>query len=581
MTEDYRVDLLAGRNAESSDITTSTDLLRSYRFRFADPTREISADPSKPIIEREYLVGDLLQTWNDPSKGGKKPLAMLEMTARTTKDQLDDSKSWLYNNPVTEGGDAFTNSVGLANQSHDLRLIEMSGWSTAPMIEWDAAEGEGSLGYGRGFFGASRTSYEGVTNVPMYRVPIAPAASLGDWIPANLIASRHLPRVVHPLGNSRAHPLIASNRVFNPTLNEGNIPGLDHSYHLNDALWDRYYFSSVANLPALPWISAQARSWQTVMRELIEGQRPALNPRIMSLTPAARAHATISSLEAMTARDRSRAMSSHLAIKGPFNVNSTSIDAWRAVLSSLRDQVITGWGNTPLSQPNESPFTRMAMPLAGPNQTTQDVNLEGQIRWAGFRSLTDAQIRQLAEAIVAQIRARGQLDQAPPLTLGEFVNRRVGAADQLQSLAGILQSAIDQSGINSSMHVMDSKSVVVAQIPASRRRGVQTPEAMNGFTGEGTPSMVTQGDLMMLLAPIATVRGDTFKIRAYGDALGPDGVTVMARAWCEATVQRLPEWVDARESPQVSVNDLQSVVNQRLGRRFQITSFRWLQAKEL
>lgn len=581
-TETFRVDLMAGKESDQNiSIHDSRDVLRSYRFRFTDPTTEISANPQQPVIQRRFVVGDLLQTLTDPSKGGKKPLAMLEMTARTTRDELDDSKAWLYNNPVTEGGDVFTSTVGLANHSHDLRLLELSGWSTAPMIEWDAADGEGTPGYGRAYFGASRNSAEGVTNVPMYRVPVAPAVSLGDWIPANLVASSRLPRVVHAFGNSRAHPLIPAARVSNPTLNGSSVPGLDHSFYLNDALWDRYYFSSIASMPARPWLSDQARAWQTVMREMMEGRRPALNSRITSLTSSAQAQSIVNTLAAMQPVPRSRTMSQHLAIKGPFNVNSTSVDAWRAVLSSLRDQVITGWGNTPFAQSNETPFVRMAMPLAGPNQTTQDVNLVGQIRWAGFRALTDEQIRQLAVAIVGQIRARGQLDQAPPLTLGEFVNRRIGAVGQVQSLAGILQSAIDQSGINGPMHALDSKNVIAAQIPAARRRGVQTPEAMNGFTGEGSPSMVTQGDLMMLLAPIATVRGDTFKIRAYGDALSPDGSTVIARAWCEATVQRLPEWVDSRDQPQVLVSDLTSPMNQRFGRRFKLTSFRWLNAQDL
>ena len=41
---------------------------------------------------------------------------MLEMTARTTKDPLDDSKAWVYNNPVVEGGEQITSAVGAANQ---------------------------------------------------------------------------------------------------------------------------------------------------------------------------------------------------------------------------------------------------------------------------------------------------------------------------------------------------------------------------------------------------------------------------------------------------------------------------------
>lgn len=575
----FRVDLLAAKAEDFTNFNNSRDMLRTYRFRFSNATQEIRADASKPVIERRFRAGDLLQRLEDRDKGGKKPMAMLEMTARTTKDELDDSKAWAFNNPVVEGGDIFTSQVGLVNQSHDLRLIELTGWSTAPMVEWDAADGERTPGFGRGYFGASRTSSEGVTNVPMYRVPIAPAASLGDWVPANLIAGSMLPRVVHAFGNSRAHPLIPSASVVNPSL--AGRRALDHSYFLNDSLWDRYYISSIADLPALPWLSNQARTWQEVLQDVFEQRKPALNSRITAIRPISRANSLVSSLASLGEKDRAREFGRHLAVKGPFNVNSTSVDAWRAVLSSLRDQTINGWGKTNLTQAEQTPLVRMGMPLAGPNQTSPDVNLLGQIRWAGFRALSDDEITKLAREIVNQIRERGKLDQAPPLTLAEFVNRRVARAGELHSLTGLLQTAIDESGINAGAHDMDSRTIKSADMIALRKQGVRTPEAMDGFTGEGSPGVVTQGDLMMLLAPIATVRGDTFKIRSYGEALSADGKSVLARAWCEVVVQRMPDFVDPGDAPATRVPNLTFAANKNFGRRFEVVSFRWLYPQEL
>jgi hypothetical protein len=573
----FRVDLLAAKNNDSSNFLNSQDVLRSYRFRFNNPTEEISADPKKTIIERKFKVGDILQTLGDATEGGKKPMAMLEMTARTTKDELDDSKAWAFNNPVVEGGEIFTNQVGLANQSHDLRLIEMTGWSSFPTIEWDAAKGEGTPGFGRGYFGASRTSSEGVTNVPMYRVAIAPAASLGDWIPANLVAGSQLPRVVHAFGNARAHPLIPSAGVVNTNL--AGRRALDHSYFLNDALWDRYYFSSVADSPALPWLGSQARTWQQELQDLIEQRKPVLNARMTPILPTSQAAPLVASLASLGEKERSREFGRYLAVRGPFNLNSTSVDAWRAVLSSLRDQTITGWGQTQLAHAGQAPFARMAMPLASPNQTTKDVNLLGQIRWAGFRTLDDAEITKLAREIVKQIRERGKLDQAPPLTLAEFVNRRVAAPGELHSLTGLLQTAIDQSGINAASHAMDSKKISAATMNPARKRGVATPEAMDGFTGEGAPSILTQGDLLAALAPIATVRGDTFKIRAYGESKSRSGA-IEATAWCEAVVQRVPDYVDPTNTPATTTASLNQA-NKVFGRRFQIVSFRWLAPDEV
>jgi hypothetical protein len=104
---------------------------------------------------------------------------------------------------------------------------------------------------------------------------------------------------------------------------------------------------------------------------------------------------------------------------------------------------------------------------------------------------------------------------------------------------------------------------------------------MDGFTGEGSPGMVTQGDLMMMLAPIATVRGDTFKIRSYGEALSADGKSVLARAWCEAVVQRMPEFIDPGDAPATLVASLTSAANKNFGRRFEVVSFRWLNEQEL
>ena len=93
--------------------------------------------------------------------------------------------------------------------------------------------------------------------------------------------------------------------------------------------------------------------------------------------------------------------------------------------------------------------------------------------------------------------------------------------------------------------------------------------------------MITQGDLMQGLAAVATVRGDTFKVRAYGEALSPDGKTVQASAWCEAVVQRIPEYVSAEDEPQIMPGDLKSEANQLFGRRFVVVSFRWLNREEV
>lgn len=67
------------------------------------------------------------------------------------------------------------------------------------------------------------------------------------------------------------------------------------------------------------------------------------------------------------------------------------------------------------------------------------------------------------------------------------------------------------------------------------------------------------------MRPWLCVRSDTFRVRGYGEALHPGDATVTeASAWCEAIVQRTPEPASGG-----------------LGRRFVVTSFRWLGANDL
>ena len=81
------------------------------------------------------------------------------------------------------------------------------------------------------------------------------------------------------------------------------------------------------------------------------------------------------------------------------------------------------------------------------------------------------------------------------------------------------------------------------------------------FPLSGSPSFT---QIMTAIGPMLTVRSDTFRVRAYGEALNPvpePGQTVgkvEATAYCEAVVQRTPQTMPG------------------FGRRFVITYFRWL-----
>ncbi|MEZ5414778.1 MAG: hypothetical protein R3F03_10750 [Opitutaceae bacterium] len=81
---------------------------------------------------------------------------------------------------------------------------------------------------------------------------------------------------------------------------------------------------------------------------------------------------------------------------------------------------------------------------------------------------------------------------------------------------------------------------------------------------DALPSMVTPAVFVQTLQDLLTTRSDTFRIRAYGDAINPAdaavaGATPEAVAYCEAIVQR--------------TNQDDPLGN---GKKFVITYFRWL-----
>ena len=70
-------------------------------------------------------------------------------------------------------------------------------------------------------------------------------------------------------------------------------------------------------------------------------------------------------------------------------------------------------------------------------------------------------------------------------------------------------------------------------------------------------------------------------IRTYGDALDANG-NVEARAWCEAVVQRVPDYLDAGEDDaHFKQADLNSGTNKNFGRKLRIVRFRFLSKQEI
>ena len=355
---------------------------------------------------------------------------------------------------------------------------------------------------------------------------------------------------------------------------------VDLSYVLNKTLWDKYYFSSVPTngTPSFPLA----------------------NPRHVLYDPSnLGASGLASSLQNF---DKA---ANNLLITGAFNINSTSREAWRALLASTRKApVLKQDGTTAMvSNAQYTPIPRVSYPLDNNVDSTSSTTLSETKAavYDGFRNLTDAQIDALATQIVTQIKARAaDSNYGPFRSLADFINRRPAASTTGYQLSGALQSAIDATTINGTAAGSGLK--VLANLS-----GVKVPSSLTSLISSytttyfqqsaaiprtaATPGYLTQADLLQVLGPVLSARSDTFRIRTYGEVVDPLNSTtgspkIQSRAWCEAIVQRVPDYLDqfdtnittlGNATPPSSTN----TTNQTLGRRFKIVSFRWLTPADL
>jgi hypothetical protein len=175
--------------------------------------------------------------------------------------------------------------------------------------------------------------------------------------------------------------------------------------------------------------------------------------------------------------------------------------------------------------------------------------------------------------MVKQVKLRG-----PFLSLSEFINRRLDSSSPSLSVKGALQAALDDTDvtINAGFRGRDRT------FTAAEKTFVNAifPEAMDGAIAYGSPAYIDQADILRNMAEQLSPRGDTFVIRTYGDAMDKNG-NVIARAWCEAVVQRTPEYVDPADNSYLKQANLTSDRNKTFGRKLEITRFRWLTDKEI
>lgn len=509
--------------------------------------------------------------------------------------------------------------------------------------EWDEDQSGGEDDPNRGFSLITWKKKDtkenlGLSTLPLRSVkrPESEVLALGQLQQVNLSPKAWQPAFA--IGNSEASPWVdrakvaginsylvgAASGTYAPFTvrsaqtfpNNASNDFVDMSFLLNESLWDGYFLSSIPQTGALT----------------LNNSAPLPNSRHRFRLDASFTQSDVRSFDNAAA---------FLENVGAFNVNSTSVDAWKALFAAFRGLKITVDGK---SNPADTvPVARNLQPAAGPigftseSVTAADIGATATKRdysklFSGFRYLTDDMIDRLAKRIVDEVRLRG-----PFLSLADFVNRRLVAPDGantagsawqeartknqnpvppnfsytgriassydplvgLQGINGTLQRALNLSGINGgpnyptspvnapandrvfytlsdtsklgSWNPMEQMSDAAWYLDTEHLTGMAAGEI--GQLMSHIPGFVTQADVLGMIGPALTARGDTFLVRTYGDAVNPKNQKVQTRVWLEAIVQRVPEPVKPLGSDKW-VPDSQ-------GRLFRIISFRWLAPEEV
>lgn len=501
----------------------------------------------------------------------------------------------------------------------------------------------------KGYWGGGYTPEQGVNNVIQMRLPVTPPVSvaalshalLGGFSIANqgMVADSQWPynyslgnfgvgttNPMHPvkngngdplafrrttaygtgglgpftfqaIGDSYAHPNIPADKAFTTKsitfkkeYGSEDIPFADHSYLANKAIWDRYFFSSITAQPdRLGVFEGNNKTAEGVATDFFINHNQLPNKRFVASRVSLSADDITALFNESDDFENGLAdkIATYLMAEGSFNVNSTSTEAWKALLSGLKGEKL----NLIVPQGNDyklgdgvtltdTPVGVASLQNADSFSSADLLDANNPInQWTGYRTISDDEIDELAIAIVKQVKLRG-----PFLSMSDFVNRRLDGSNTALSKLGALQAAIDDPDVSINAHFRNTPERTIGG-----RTGSNVDSSVFDFPNAvaasdpiayGSNPYVDQSEILQNIGNQLTVRGDTFVIRAYGDALDQDG-NVQARAWCEAEVQRTPEYLDASDEPHEDMDKPLSSVNQRFGRKFVITQFRWLSPNEL
>lgn len=518
-----------------------------------------------------------------------------------------------------------TNQRAMYGQATD-RTKALAQYVNAVQIGAGGATSPDITSDNRGFYGPthraqSAEGYQGQNFVPLLELPLSPCTSLAAFDlmrlnpgKTNMASKQHLWDIstnsAMGIGSAFANPLIPGDSVYNdvPDAIAGDTSSTDglqnkemnkqmklirdfhdHVFINNDALYDAWFCSGVTHQDTSAF--SDKRSIKTVLDDFFtDPERPLPNSNYRPRVPDSQAAKDLASSLVSSSDpkdDTYQKMARYLKIKGAFNINSTSVDAWRSLFYGLKLKSFSLVD--PKSGALGSSVTTgkvLISRLATPASQDEGLDAGSPASWTGVRYLTEAQIDRLSRECVRQVKLRG-----PFLNMADFVNRRL--QDNEMGVCGALQAAIDYDEYNgNSPKPSDDESInarykkaadmIDSNSTSNWNAGASLPfeRAHYGSRWTGIPGYVTQADVLRRIGNQLTPRDDCFRIRVYGESLSSDGSRVLARAWAEAVVGRSHEYLDSSDDEELQYDDLKTI-NQRFGRKFRILSFRWLSKEEV
>lgn len=503
------------------------------------------------------------------------------------------SSSYSYSN-ASNAVPVFLGNASTVNPIEDLFSY---GWQEVYLSQFGTLYSNGQTDVQVGLSGTSLESSFGSesagaappgTRVVLRDVSTQPMISLGQFmhLPAmnfwSIASYQSLALGSMAVGGSYASPILpTSENAGNITTNTSSagVPSnrllLDDSFLANEALFDRFFLSTVPpqNLNAAgtvypaTWTEFNAANSGTT---LTDSTKRLLNSR---LRPYYKDGAPPQMADL---RDMEKASAS-LVLDGAFNVNSTSVPAWKAFLGGLSGNDLRLWNSTTqsatsVSIPGGVPLSRFWSASGLTNANTP---------WSGLRVLSDDELSELASRIVEQVKLRG-----PFLSMADFLNRRLGAAGAL-TRSGTLQAAIDSTSPDLNATAKAQGTTVnavsppeVGKVPNFIAANMQDANGNAWNTAIGMPGYLMQQDLVQALSSAMSARSDAFLVRVYGEVRNRATGKIEGRAWGEATVQRVPDLVDNSQLPEISPASMNDT-NKAFGRRFKVVGFRWLNDNEV